>query len=67
MKPTPLKVFTLKITLVGREKGRGGSGTVARNDPCMSSTQEQSIRNIVKQYKLFSMFQKAEIPDLPNF
>ena len=41
----------MKMTLGGGEKDKGVGGTVAQNDPCngnKSSTQVQSIRNILK-------------------
>ena len=44
-----------------RQRGRWYCGPKRSLYGNKSSTQEQSIRNIVKQYKLFSMFQKAAI------
>ena len=35
MKSTPFKMLTWKITSAGGEKGRGGGGAMAQNDPCM--------------------------------
>ena len=35
MKPTSFRFLTLKMTLGGGDKGRGGGGTVAQNNSCM--------------------------------